>query len=300
MPAATVFVGAPFPACPSKVEAVPPNWMKARGKSRKLSRRPRFLGVLLCYNDGDLVGDAVRYLIEQGHDVIAWDHGSDDETGDILRRLRRDLVELRTVPRSFDFYRLYPEMSRHLLASYVHRYDWISWPDQDEFLEGPDRTRSYRGWIDEVVESPYDWLQFRNFNYWWTDGDDRSLPSALDRIRHYSLFPDCAPRIRSWRASATNERHFNHNPPNGQQFPTLGNLRHYPMRNEEQMLRRIGRDRAGLRRGESNYHYDNMSSWRERLRIPPEALHYDDGGELDPDPIFNWRDIYGDASSLMP
>ena len=96
------------------------------------------LGVLLCYNDGDLVSDAVRYLIDQGHDVIAWDHGSDDETSDILRRLSPELVELRTIPRSFDFYDLYPEMSRHLLADYVDRYDWISWPDQDEFLEGPE------------------------------------------------------------------------------------------------------------------------------------------------------------------
>ena len=111
---------------------------------RRPSKSPRMLGVLLCYNDGDLVSDAVRYLIDQGHDVIAWDHGSDDETSDILRRLSPELVELRTIPRSFDFYDLYPEMSRHLLADYVDRYDWISWPDQDEFLEGPDRTRSYQ------------------------------------------------------------------------------------------------------------------------------------------------------------
>ncbi len=284
----------------SNLYAVTRKWGRAGRAGTRRTRRPRLLGVLLCYNDGDLVADAVRYLIEQGHDVIAWDHGSDDETGDILRRLKSDLVELQTIPRSFDFYRLYPEMSRHLLADYVHRYDWISWPDQDEFLEGPDRTRSYRSWMDEFVESPYDWLQFRNFNYWWTESDNRSVASAVDRVRHYSLFADCGPRIRSWRASAMNEREFNHNPPNGQRAPMLCNLRHYPMRSEEQMMRRLERDRANLRRGQSNYHYDNMKSWRERLRIPPEALHYDNGGELNLEPVFNWRDIYGDASSLLP
>jgi len=59
---------------------------------------PRLLGVLLCYNDGDLVEEAVRYLREQGHDVVVWDHGSTDETPDVLRSLQGDLVELTTVP----------------------------------------------------------------------------------------------------------------------------------------------------------------------------------------------------------
>jgi hypothetical protein len=260
--------------------------------------RPRMLGVLLCYNDGDLAAEAVQYLIEQGHDVLAWDHGSTDATPAVLEELRGELVELTTVPRTVDFYELYHEMSRHLLANYVDAYDWISWPDQDEFLEGPDRSRPYRDWLDEVVDSPYDWLQFRNFNYWWSEADDRSVASTVERVRHYSLFADCGPRIRSWRASATNVREFNHNPPKGERYPALFNLRHYPMRSEQQMQRRLESDRAGLRRGGSNYHYDNMSSWPERLRIPPESLHVDGGGELNLEPIFDWRSIYGDESTL--
>ncbi len=226
--------------------------------------------MLLCYNDGDLVAEAVQHLVEQGHHVIAWDHGSDDETAEVLDGLRRDLVELRTIPRSFDFYDLYQEMSRHLLAQ----------------------------WLEEVVASPYDWIEFRNVNYWWTSDDDQGEPSALRRVRHYSLFADCAPRIRSWRASATNLRVFNHNPPNGERYPTLFNLRHYPMRSQQQMLRRLSRDRAGLHRQGSNYHYDNMSAWPSRLTIEPSRLHVDDGGELNLDPIFDWRSIYGNEESL--
>jgi hypothetical protein len=271
------------------------------GRTRFRRRRPntpRLLGVLLCYNDGDLVSDAVRYLLDQGHDVIAWDHGSDDETSEVLRRLSAELVELRTIPRSFDFYNLYPEMSRHLLANYVDEYDWISWPDQDEFLEGPDRTRSYQDWLAEVVDSPYDWIQFRNYNYWWTTDDDKSVQSAVERVRHYSLFADCGPRIRSWRASATNEREFNHNAPKGERYPVLFNLRHYPMRSEELMNRRLQRDRANLRRGGLNYHYDNMKSWQSQLSISSNSLHFDDGDELDSDPVFDWRSIYGDENSI--
>jgi hypothetical protein len=185
-------------------------------------------------------------------------------------------------------------MSEHLMKEYAQRYDWVSWPDQDEFLEGPDRARTYKEWLEEVAQSPYDWIQFNNYNFWWTKADDQGSERAVERVRHYGLFPDCGPRIRSWRASATNIRQFNHNPPLGERYPRLFNLRHYPMRSEVQMARRLEVDRAGLRRGGSNYHYDNMSSWRERLIISPEKLHLDDGkSELDPSPIFDWRTVYG-------
>jgi hypothetical protein len=268
---------------------------RRRGGGR--AQRPRLLGVLLCYNDGDLVDEAVRYLLDQEHDLIVWDHGSTDETPARLQSLKPELVELATVPRSVDFYQLYPAMSEHLLKDYVERYDWVSWPDQDEFLEGPDRSRSYREWLTELISSPYDWIQFNNYNYWWTPADDVEADRVARRVRHYSLFPDCAPRIRSWRASATNVREFNHNPPRGERYPRLFNLRHYPMRSEAQMRRRLQVDRAGLRRGGSNYHYENMSSWPERLVIRPDQLHFDDGAELDPSPIFDWRSVYGNEAT---
>jgi glycosyltransferase involved in cell wall biosynthesis len=256
--------------------------------------RPRCLGVLLCYNDGDLLEESISHLLEQHHDVIAWDHGSTDETPAVLERFRADLRELRTLPREYDFYKLYPAMSRHLIDHYVADYDWISWPDQDEFLEGPDRERPYFDHLAEAHEAGLDWIQFDNFNFWWTDEDDPNIREATRRVRHYSLWPDCPPRIRAWRARVTNIRRFNHNPLAGTPSPRRFNLRHYPMRSPGQMRVRLERDRAGLRRGPMNFHYENMRRRLESLRIPAGALHVDDGvSELDPDPVFDWRDIYG-------
>jgi hypothetical protein len=232
--------------------------------------------------------------------VILWDHGSTDSTGEVVSRFRSELLETRYLPREFDFYELYQSMSRHLIERYVDQYDWISWPDQDEFLEGPSRSRSYVDWLSEVAASEFDWIQFRNFNYWFTNQDESGVASPVARIRHYSLFPDCAPRIRSWRASSTNIREFNHNPPLGNRYPELFNLRHYPMRSREQMLARITRDRAGLRRGDSNYHYENMKHNSARLEIAPEVLHVDDGrSELNPEAVFNWRSIYGTGAPAL-
>ena len=121
-------------------------------------------------------------------------------------------------------------MSRHLIEHYVDQYDWISWPDQDEFLEGPARDRSYYDYLVEAHDSGVDWIQFRNFNFWFTDDDDPASAPTTQRVRHYSLWPDCPPRIRAWRAGETNIRRFNHNSLEGTPSPRLFNLRHYPMR----------------------------------------------------------------------
>ena len=60
------------------------------------------------------------------------------------------------------------------------------------------------------------------------------------------------------------------------------------------MIRRIQKDRAGLQREGSNYHYNNMAAEMSKLIISPEKLHVDDGiHELNPESKFNWRDIYG-------
>jgi hypothetical protein len=92
----------------------------------------------------------------------------------------------------------------------------------------------------------------------------------------------------------TNIRKFNHNPLDGTPSPTLFNLRHYPMRSPEQMRARVLSDRAGLRRGPMNFHYENMRHRLDTLQLPAAALHFDDGvADLDPDPIFDWREIYG-------
>jgi hypothetical protein len=261
--------------------------------------RPRCLGVLLCYNDGDLVHESISYLLDQNHDLIVWDHGSTDETPTNLERFRPHCREVRRVPREFDFYELYPAMSRHLMENHVSDYDWISWPDQDEFLEGPARDRSYHDYVLEAYDCGIDWIEFRNFNFWCTDEDDPTVPETTRRVRRYSLRADCPPRIRSWRSEVTNIRQFNHNPLDGTRSPRLFNLRHYPMRSPAQIRARVLRDRAGLRRGNLNFHYENMGRRLDSLRIPADALHLDDGvSELNPEPIFDWRRIYGDRPEV--
>jgi len=259
---------------------------------RPRKRHPKFLCVLLCYNDGDILEDVIDHMLENRHDIIVWDHGSDDETAEVLDKYEPAFIERKFIPRSFDFYQLYPKMSQNLIENYIDRYDWISWPDDDEILEGPDRTKTYYEHLLEVYYSPYNYIRFNNFNYWFTDKDDVGIRSPMERIKHYSLRPECGPRIRSWRASVTNIRRFNLNSLRGKQYPVNFNLRHYPMRSYDRMMRRLNKDRAGLQRKGNNYHYDNMKKNFLKMCLRPEQLHYDDGGELKPDVKFDWKEIY--------
>jgi glycosyltransferase involved in cell wall biosynthesis len=263
--------------------------------------KPKALGVLLCYNDADILPDAIEALLSNNHELIIWDHGSDDGTAEILDRYASHFVERKFISRDFDFYKLYGEMSAHLRKHYCRSYDWISWPDQDEILEGPARDRSYYDYLTEVINSSYNWVQFRNFNFWFTAEDDPTIVSPVQRIHRYALFADCSPRVRAWRASVTNDRFFNHNPLEGLPDPRPFNLRHYPMRNRAQMLRRLTKDRVGIQRPGANWHYDHMKANEERLTISPDSLHRDDGkSELNPELIFNWRPIYGNKPEAPP
>ena len=118
------------------------------------------LGVLLCYNDGDFLSNSIESLINSGHDLVIWDHGSNDNTSEILDFYKDSVLERTYVPRSFDFYKIYPAMSKNLINNYIDRYDWVSWPDQDEILEGPDRKRTYSQHLETVYESGYDFIIF--------------------------------------------------------------------------------------------------------------------------------------------
>jgi glycosyltransferase involved in cell wall biosynthesis len=263
-----------------------------------IASSPRCLGIGLFYNDDDMVRDALEHLLENNHDLIIWDHGSTDRTAAILDEYNEHFVERLFLPREFDFYRLFETVSRHILDKYAGQYDWISFPESDEILEGPDRSKSYYEHAREVLDSPYDWVQFNNIVYWFTEEDDDAIASPVERIRRYCIWKDCPPRVYAWRASAMNIRAFNHNPAEGEKYPTHFNTCHYQMRSEQQMRKRI-RDRMGLRRGSANFHFDYMSRNASGLFLRPELLHYDDRvTDLDLTEVFKWREVYGTHQKL--
>jgi hypothetical protein len=261
--------------------------------------KPRCLGVCLFYNDDDIAEDAIKYLLENNHELVVWDHGSNDRTSEILDRFRPYIRERHFLPRSFDFYKIFEHVSRYVIQNYAPEYDWISFPESDEFLEGPDRKKSYYNYVCDVVDSPYDWIQFDNIVFWFTDKDNLAEYSPRRRIRHYSVWTDCLPRIYAWRARCMNVRWFNHNPAEGLKFPVNFNTCHYHVRSEEHMIKRIN-NRIGLSRGTMNTHFDFMAHNINKMRIPADRLHLDNGiDDLLKVQTFNWKEIYNNLDALQ-
>jgi glycosyltransferase involved in cell wall biosynthesis len=260
---------------------------------------PRCLGICLFYNADDIVEDAVKHLLENNHELVVWDHGSTDRTAEILDRFNPYIRERHFLPSSFEFYKLFEHVSRHVIATYASEYDWISFPESDEFLEGPDRQDSYYKYVCDVVDSPYDWVQFNNMVFWYTDKDNPEEPSPRKRVRHYSIWANCGPRVYAWRARCMNVRWFNHNPAAGMKYPVNFNTCHYQARSEEQMTKRI-HCRIGLTRGALNFHFAFMELNQDKLRIPADRLHLDDGiHDLSKVQTFDWSEVYGTLEAFQ-
>jgi hypothetical protein len=244
---------------------------------------------MVCYDDGDIIEDVIVHMLSNQHDIVIFDHSSDDNTPKILDKYPLDR---KLIPRSVAFRDIYPLMSQYILDNY-RQYDWISWPDADEILEGPDRKKTYYEYVCDVFKSKYTYIGCNLYNYIFTSEDNPNL-SPIQRIKRYSLRPDTPPIIRGWKNSVMRVRRFNHDPVDGEKYPMNFNLRHYPLRSWQKSTERIYRTRADIQKGDESYHNENLkrsiTSWD---LLTPNQFHYDDGSELNPDPIFDWHIIYG-------
>jgi hypothetical protein len=245
----------------------------------------RLLAMLLSYNDADVLGPVIDHLAANRHDVVVWNHGSEDDTESVARsRLGRGVIEYQDVDRAeVPFRDLYGVAGRYLTSVYGGLYDWLSWPDQDEILEGPDLTRPYHEQVTEALAAGVDWVEFDNFVFWFTDEDDARVADPVARIRRYCLSPAASPRVRAWRFSKTNERRLgNSNPIEGAKASVNWPLRHYPMRSMEQARRRANHDRnqEGFQFGDKNWHYARFREDERALVVPAAKLHRFDGRTL--------------------
>jgi glycosyltransferase involved in cell wall biosynthesis len=83
--------------------------------------KPRALGVLLCYNDADILPEAIESLLSNNHELAVWDHGSNDGTAEVLDRYKSHFVSREFVPREFDLYKLYPTVSKQVRKNFSER-----------------------------------------------------------------------------------------------------------------------------------------------------------------------------------
>ena len=294
-----------------------------------MSIKIKCVAALLFHNDEDIVLDQLKYYISNSHKIIIFNHNSSDNTHKIICDFITDDKDKNIINYFyldsniiFKHNQVHECVSKILLGKdviyeyikiynsgcmidmkikdnyvYVDNYDWISFPESDEFLEGPDRSKTFYDHLCDLHYTKYKAVRSLNFVFWFTNIDDENIISPTDRVRHYSFFRNCGPRIYTWRASLTNIRWFGHNLPD---MCTTDDLvvwktRHYDARSKKQFKLKI-LDRMDVAIGGQNYHYTNRV---KNANIPdygiinPNELHFDDGiSELIQDDNYDWNNVY--------
>lgn len=263
----------------------------------------KFLAVLLFHNDEDLVEDQIKYWIKNEHDIVIFDHNSSDQTIPLIEKwikIDREsttprIISFQIVPKSVPFVKngVFEYISKILIRQYSQIYDWISFVESDEFLEGPDRSKSYKQHLESITDPKFTYVKFHNYVFCLTEKDDPAIESPRDRIKYYAYKP-CGPKgkVYAWRGANTNIRFYNHNPITGLMYPIPFKTGHYEIRSLKQAREKLA-DRIKSLRGESSGHrhsYVMAAKPVEALLVPSHKLHFDNGGELIQETNYDWAE----------
>ena len=282
---------------------------------------PKCLAVLLFHNDEDIVEDQIKYYKHMNrHHLIVFNHNSNDNTSNIINKYLDDIICVYTLSDKIIFktnqvhetiykillgddrinkneIKLSIDSGYHLIFSIT--YDWISFPESDEFLEGPTREYSYYQHLCILYRNVnINKITFSNIIFWFTENDDMSIVSPIDRIKHYCYKKNCGIRLYAWRGNETIVRPFGHITEKEQNDECITNwkTRHYEIRSKKHFSEKT-KDRKDITIGSTNHHYKIMSDRLENNvnygLIKPSELFFDDGiNELKMTEIFDWNKIY--------
>ena len=257
-----------------------------------------FLAVILFHNDQEIVNEQIEHMINNKHDIIIFNHNSNDKTQELIEVASKKYKEIIKVYElgsdiSFATGQVFTVISSILIKEYKDKYDWITFIESDEFLEGPKRDKSYYEYLLDVSKTDATYIQFNNILYWFTESDDINIKRVRDRLKYYSWFYNCGPRIYAWKAKYTNNREWNHNIPSlAIKYPIHFNTCHYPFISKDNYIQKL-KMRKLATRGGCNYHYKKLYDERDKiLKLEMEKnLFYDDGSDLKVTKRYDWKKI---------
>ena len=193
----------------------------------------KFLTVLLFSNEDDLVEDQVKYYSHSETDLKVYIHNGSEGVKEKFKSLG---IDFEIIPSSVNFLQnkvheyIYSEIKK-----VEKNYDWIIFPESDEFLEGPDRKKSLHEYL-EICDSEI--IIFENYVFWFTKDDNMEIESPVDRIKYYSIRPKHSDRVYAWKSGHTSvERKYSHTHKSDRlKKTTTWKSRHYEIRSNENLI----------------------------------------------------------------
>ena len=251
---------------------------------RKKQKQKKILAIINVYNEEDIVLETVEHLLTQGVDVYIYDDNSTDKTFELLQKKyqsdTRVIIKKRSeLSQDYDWEFLLKhteEIAQEL------EYDWFMHYDADEFRYSPWDSVSLQEAVTFIDSLGYNAIDF-------TVLDFRFLPDikiesnfeenilAYEFGRREGHFT----QIKLWKkqtqkvdlhSSGGHEAIFS----NRKIYPVKFLTKHYPLRNMQQLQKKVFQDRASRikkEQDEKGWHtqYDLLIGQREINELPWES-----------------------------
>jgi hypothetical protein len=288
--------------------------------------KKKYLTVLLFHNDEDLVESQINYYLKNNQELIVFLHNCSDNSENIVNNYKNSILCIYKLSNKFKFFKnevhtfiydilLGKQLNfdnntdisiseiKYIDFNFSKNYNWISFPESDEFLEGPDRSLTFYEHLEKIhLNKNINKIEYLNVVFWFTEMDNMNIKDIEKRIKYYSFKKNCAPRIYSWRGNKTIQRLYGHMMPLDKRTEIVKwHTRHYEMRSKKQfhnkLLNRIKSRIIEESNNYSNYHYNYMLHKiiedDEYGCIKSTELHFDDGNSnLIMDDKYDWNIIY--------
>lgn len=257
----------------------------------------RVCAIICAYNEEDIVEECLLSLIRNGVSVHFIDNGSTDRTAAIAGAfVGRGVTDVQSVVyRDTDGVPRYDWISILKLKESLSKrlgYDWYIHADADEIRSSPWAGVSLSEAVDRVDFEGYSLINFKVFNFRPTTPDFVCDGFEAAFTYYENAFSGDATQVKAWRGSSPVDLHSTggHRATieNGKVYPIRFVLKHYPLRNAEQILRKLTTDRSArfsveeLRKGWHRQYTEiparvlETGCWAEAL-----LTKYDEERELD-------------------
>ena len=153
--------------------------------------RLNVVAIIAAYNEEDIVGQAVRALVDEGVKVYFIDHHSTDRTVEEVERYRKKgVIGIEYFPAAANDQGAGTFIWRRILKrkeELAHQLDadWFIHHDADEFRESPWSGETLLDGIERVDRAGYNAIDFQVLNFWPTSIDPEAEPDVRERLRFY-------------------------------------------------------------------------------------------------------------------
>ena len=257
-------------------------------KTKAMERKVRVLAVIHFYNEADIIGSTIQYLLDQDVDLYLVDNWSSDGSYEIAEDFQRkyhDRIYLERFPaegRSDDFV-LYDQLNRTEEISYEVDYDWFIHYDADEIRISPWKDVSLRDAISYIDFLGYNGIENTVIDFRMVDMKDSIYPDGKYFDFRYKQY--WINHLKTWKktdevdlkSTGGHYAHYKH----PKIFPLHILNKHYPIRNLEQARKKVFIDRKPRFAKEKKQrgwhgHYDKINQTEDFIYSKEDLFEWDE------------------------